>query len=67
MKAKTRRVMALMLLAPALLLGLGGCREQKQDIGDLAVILGVAVEPADEGLRLTIEVAHRDSVTSPDE
>lgn len=67
MKAKTWLGIALLLLTPALLLGLGGCREQKQDIGDLAVILGAAIEPADEGLRLTIELAHRDSVTSPDE
>jgi hypothetical protein len=67
MKSKSWRRLVLMLLPLTLLLPLSGCREQKQDIGDLAVILGAALEPVADGLRLTIELAHRDGVTSPDE
>jgi len=45
---------------------LGGCQDN-HEIGNLAVILGVAVEPTDNGgLRATIELAHRDSVNSED-
>lgn len=49
------------------LLSLGGCREN-HEIGNLAVVLGAAVDPTDDGeIKVTIELAHRDGVNSEDQ
>ena len=54
----------LLLLLPALLLA--GC-EQHGEIGDMAVVLGMAIEKAADGqLLVTAELAHRDSINGSD-
>ena len=59
-----RYKLLLLLILPLLILG--GC-QRHTEIGDLAVILGVAVSESPDGsIAVTVELAHRDSINGED-
>lgn len=63
----TFRVIAMVLLMILLALTVSGCQE-KAELSQLAMIVGLGIDQAEEGgLRLTVELAHRRSMEEPGE
>lgn len=67
MKAVIQKSIGIAAIMVLVLFSLSGCRD-KAEIGDLAVVLGTVLEKNEiGGLRVSIELAHKDSIDSEDE